>query len=203
MLHLVPGFFNLKVINNVQLTPGAIPFSMYLNLDKGFVGIFLIGLTNSIALYHGQWYLLFKQAALYIILSLILMMGFALLLGFVTWEPKLPSFTPLWIITNLLLVCTPETVFFQSFLQKKLIQHFKKFPGKVPFGIGMAAICFVLMHKGAIFNPQFALLTFIAGIVYGWIYQRTARLEVSIMAHFVINLIHYLFFSYPGLLVAN
>ncbi|MGL6500415.1 hypothetical protein ACSZOJ_19370 [Aeromonas dhakensis] len=37
MLHLIPGFTNLKVLDQVQAGPASVPFNMYLNLDKPLV----------------------------------------------------------------------------------------------------------------------------------------------------------------------
>ncbi|SGZ03282.1 hypothetical protein, partial [Moritella viscosa] len=33
-MHLIPGFNNLQVLDNVKAGPESLPFSMYLNLDK-------------------------------------------------------------------------------------------------------------------------------------------------------------------------
>ena len=37
-LHWLPGFNSTKVIDGVILSPGALPFTMYLNLDKPLIG---------------------------------------------------------------------------------------------------------------------------------------------------------------------
>ncbi|EJO55615.1 hypothetical protein BURMUCF2_A0693, partial [Burkholderia multivorans CF2] len=41
-LHLLPGFHNPRVIGPVRFTPDAVPFTMYLNLDKPLVGLWLM-----------------------------------------------------------------------------------------------------------------------------------------------------------------
>ncbi|OXH81811.1 CPBP family intramembrane metalloprotease domain-containing protein, partial [Burkholderia multivorans] len=41
-LHLLPGFHNPRVIGLVRFTPDAVPFTMYLNLDKPLVGLWLM-----------------------------------------------------------------------------------------------------------------------------------------------------------------
>ena len=37
----------------------------------------------------------------------------------------------------------------------------------------------------------------LAGLFYGYVYHRTKRLEAAIFVHFLVNLTHFLFFSYP------
>lgn len=39
-VHLLPGFQNLRVLNNVYISSNGIPFSLYLNFDKTAVGIY-------------------------------------------------------------------------------------------------------------------------------------------------------------------
>ncbi|WP_373665542.1 type II CAAX prenyl endopeptidase Rce1 family protein [Sporomusa silvacetica] len=39
----------------------------------------------------------------------------------------------------------------------------------------------------------------VAGLGYGWIYQHTNQIESSILAHFSLNLIHFLLFTYPAI----
>ncbi|MBN3743293.1 CPBP family intramembrane metalloprotease domain-containing protein, partial [Burkholderia sp. Tr-20355] len=41
-LHLIPGFHNPLVIGPTRFTPDAVPFTMYLNLDKPLVGLWLL-----------------------------------------------------------------------------------------------------------------------------------------------------------------
>ena len=41
-LHLMPGFHNPLVIPRAPLSPDAVPFSMYLNLDKPLVAFWII-----------------------------------------------------------------------------------------------------------------------------------------------------------------
>ena len=37
------------------------------------------------------------------------------------------------------------------------------------------------------------------GLGYGWVYLRTERIEASILTHFLLNCIHFVFFTYPAL----
>jgi len=43
------------------------------------------------------------------------------------------------------------------------------------------------------------VLSTVAGLGYGWVYQRTGRIEASILTHFALNLVHFLLFTYPAL----
>jgi hypothetical protein len=46
---------------------------------------------------------------------------------------------------------------------------------------------------------MYVALATIAGLGYGWIYQRTGRIEASILTHFALNAVHFFAFSYPAL----
>ena len=41
-LHWLPGFHNGRAITPTRLTPDAVPFSMYFNLDKPLIGFWLL-----------------------------------------------------------------------------------------------------------------------------------------------------------------
>jgi len=43
------------------------------------------------------------------------------------------------------------------------------------------------------------VLAAVAGIVYGYAYEKTQRIEASILCHFGVNIIHFIFFTYPAL----
>lgn len=44
------------------------------------------------------------------------------------------------------------------------------------------------------------LVATLASLGYGWAYQRSGRLEVAILAHFGLNLLHLTLFIYPMLI---
>lgn len=52
-------------------------------------------------------------------------------------------------------------------------------------------------YKG---GETFIFLSSLAGIAYGYAYLKSQRLEGSILIHFLVNLIHIIFFSYPSLM---
>ncbi len=43
--HVLPGFNNWKILDNIRLSKTSQPYSMYLNMDKPFVGLFILGLS--------------------------------------------------------------------------------------------------------------------------------------------------------------
>jgi hypothetical protein len=61
----------------------------------------------------------------------------------------------------------------------------------------LVSIFFGVLHYSG--GWKYILLATIAGIVYGYIYQKTKRIEASILTHFVLNTLHFLLFTYPAL----
>ena len=37
-----------------------------------------------------------------------------------------------------------------------------------------------------------------AGLFYGYTYQKTKRIEASMLVHFCLNMVHFLMFTYPN-----
>jgi membrane protease YdiL (CAAX protease family) len=195
--HLFPGFHNLLILNQVYISKDAIPFTLYLNFDKALVGIFILGMSHSLLCRAHDWLSLYKKSLLQMLISILVITTLAMFLGFVRFEPKLPDSFFTWCITNLLLVSVAEEAFFRGFLQKKLVNKLKKIKFGNYLSILLVAILFGLVHYAG--GIKYIILATVAGISYGLIYDRTKRIEASILTHFGLNLIHFIFFTYPML----
>lgn len=196
-LHIVPGFHNLNALWNVVITPNAIPFSLYLNLDKTAAGILILGLTCPLIKSLQEWKQLLKETFLPAIILIGILIILSLAMGYVRFDPKLSNILWIWIPTNLLFVCMAEEALFRGFIQQKLNFYLSHIKGGSYYSIFIAALLFGLMHyTGGIF---YILLATTAGIGYGWVYYKTKSIEASIITHFSLNFIHILFFTYPAL----
>lgn len=189
-LHWLPGFQGAKVIDSAVFSADALPFSMYLNLDKPLIGLWLllacpwvltIGKEHSLT----QWTLTLPAVAA-------VCLGGAWLLGLVAWAPKWPEQAWLWAFNNLLLVSLTEELLFRGYIQGGL-QRLLKRPH---LALLMAAALFGLAHAGA--GWQWMLLSTLAGIGYGLAY-RYGGLFAAVLCHFSLNLAHFTGFTYPML----
>lgn len=196
-VHLLPGFQNLRVLNNVHISGNGIPFSLYLNFDKTVVGIFILGILHQRITTKAEWRKMFKSMAprASLVIFIVAMLSFAF--KFVWFDPKLSPFLPIWAVINLFFVCLAEEGFFRGFIQKYLCLILRRVSYGNTIAIIFSAILFGLSHF--LGGPRYIILATIAGIGYGWIYWRTQRIEAAILTHFSLNLIHFLFFTYPAL----
>jgi membrane protease YdiL (CAAX protease family) len=195
-MHRLPGFNNLLVFDKMHFSTDAAPFTMYLNLDKPFIGFILFTCFGSI------WYqnrpdtkMLLKAIALPLLIITAICLGTALLLHFVLWNPRLPPKAWIWALNNLLLVAVCEEAFFRGYLQGiigKLV--FKRKSPYIPLFI--TAFLFGLAHTTG--GPALMLLAFIAGCGYGWAYYKGGILA-AILTHFFFNALHFFLFTYPML----
>lgn len=195
-MHRWPGFNNLLVFDKIRFSPDAAPFTMYLNLDKPFIGFILFTCFGS------SWYshrpnakMILKAIALPLLIISAICLGTALLLHFVEWDPRLPRLAWLWALNNLLLVAVCEEAFFRGYLQGILGKQI--FKGKSPYiPLFITAVLFGLVHTTG--GPALMLLAFIAGCGYGWAYYKGGILA-AILTHFFFNAMHFLLFTYPML----
>ena len=198
--HIIPGFNNLLVLNHVYISQNAVPFTLYLNFDKTLVGIFILGFTLRLISTQREALLMVKQSLprAFIVILVVALMSFGL--GFVQYDPKLSSHLWIWAITNLLFVCLAEEAFFRGFIQRYLSLILQKVKFGQIIAILIASVLFGLAHHAG--GPKYMLLATVAGMGYGWVYYKTKRIEASMLTHFVLNLIHFLFFTYPALAIA-
>lgn len=196
-LHKFPGFNNYMLITKKVLSQNAVPYSMYLNFDKALVGIFIINYFGGLATSLEEWKDILKKYIGIGSATILLVITISFLFKYIKFDPKLISFLPIWIITNLLFVCIPEEAFFRGFLQKN-ISNFFNFEGGGILAIIIGALIFGLGHfSGGI---KYILLATVAGFGYGYAFYKTKRIETSILIHFSLNLIHICFFTYPSLI---
>ena len=195
--HLLPGFHNLKALDAVLVSADGLPFTMYLNLDKTLVALGLLGWCTPRIFTRPDWrqLLLFLRSRSLIFLPLIFIL--ALLSGKVHWDPKLPSYALLWMLTNLLFVCTAEEAFFRGFLQRQLSLLWKDRPLQQALPLVLASFVYGLSHFAG--GSLYVAFVTLAGLVYGWAYQKTGCIEASILLHFLVNAAHFLLFTYPSL----
>lgn len=198
LAHLFPGFHNWKIVDHVSLTPDAYPFSLYLNFDKPFIGIFVLAFGVPLLSSLKQLGQVVKTALPLILGGIILMILFSLFSGLILWEPKFPSLFWFFALENLLLVSIIEEAFWRGFIQKEFFRLF----GQKGYGANIGCVLatslfFAALHYNWVPSLPFLGLVFIAGIIYGSIYQYTKALEASILCHWLLNLTHFTLFTYP------
>ena len=192
-LHWLPGFHNLRVIDAVHFTSEAVPFSMYLNLDKPLTGFWLLLCLPWIRAPHNLRRTL-AATALCALLTSTLCMGMAWCLGLLTWAPKMPAQTGLWLLNNLLLVSFAEEAFFRGYLQGGIRRLLDSSKLADTLSIGIASTLFGLAHAGG--GWRLALVASAAGAGYGLAY-RWGGLRAAVLTHVAVNGVHFLLFTYP------
>lgn len=191
--HLLPGFHNLRVIAPAPLTPDAVPFGMYLNMDKPLVGFWVVlVLAPPMAAAHAR---LTLQAALLACAGAVTAcLGLALALGVVGWAPKWPASGWIWLLNNALLVTLAEEALFRGYVQERLTQWWRHHPWGAWAALAVAAALFGLAHYAG--GWQWMLLAALAGVGYGVAY-RYGGLAAAVLAHLGLNAAHFGWFTYP------
>ena len=197
MLHVVPGFENPKLLDQVKTSDGSAPFTQYLNFDKGAAGLVLLAAyarrsrAASDALNLGRKLLGLVPAVVALVI------GTALVVGFIRLDIKLPSYTLVFLASNLLLTCVAEESLFRGFLQEGLTNALSHTRSSVRswLPVGISALLFGVAHAGG--GIPYLLLACVAGIAYSLSYAYARRIEAPILTHFAVNAVQFVGFSYP------
>ena len=171
--------------------------SQYVNFDKTLGGTLLLGCSGWAAMRHSaSWTAAVRRAAPVTLVTVAVVMAASLALRFVAFEPR---WTPLfwtWAALNLLTTCVSEEAFFRGLVQTELRRALHG-PTAATVAIGISALLFGLAHVAG--GWRYAMLAALAGTGYGLVYERTSRLEMSILTHVTVNTVHFLLFTYPAL----
>lgn len=197
MLHRLPGFHNLRVIDAVRFTPDAVPFTLHLNYDKTLLGLFLLGWAHARIRHAREWLEMLLVAAPRACGVIAVVMVLSVASGYVAFAPKFPAETWLWMGVNLGFTCMAEEAFFRGFVQAQLQRLWQDWALGRWVALGVAALLFGAAHFAG--GAAYVGLASVAGLGYGWVYQRTGRIEASILTHFALNALHFLLFTYPAL----
>lgn len=197
MMHLFPGFHNITLYKQVQLTPDAAPYSLWANYDKAFAGLILLAMTLPLIQSKKQWKGLFVVTIPWAIITIIILQVLSVFLHIVHWDPKLPLMFFSWTLINFFFVAIPEEALFRGVIQKQIGEWLGNKFWSQCMTIVITAIIFTAFHVFWIPNVYFLGLVFIAGILYGMIYQYTKLIESSILTHFAVNAVHFFLFTYP------
>lgn len=199
-LHRVPGFANWLWIDHWQLARDSIPYSSYINLDKGLVGIALFELSRRIQQPKSLQLLNLSSAAKMMIsfATVAVVIGIAVLASAVRIDPKLPLLFPLWLAQNCLLVVVPEEALFRGFLQNEVSRYATPWRFNSLAAIIASSVVFGALHFSGGWGVS--LLAALAGLGYGLINASSWGLRGASALHTALNAVHFLGFSYPALM---
>ena len=194
--HKLPGFHNFCALSGVSTSPSAIPYTMWFNFDRTFAAMVLaqsIPSLKSLIPRPMSWSWFGGLLALCVVgLS-----SLGCITGYVALDFKWPECTTIWCVNNLLFVCFAEEIFFRAFLQTQFYNRFPMQWCRYGVPIVASAICFGIDHAVKS-GPMYGIFTLIAGLFYGYIYQRWQKILYAILFHFLLNLIHFIFLTYPA-----
>lgn len=98
---------------------------------------------------------------------------------FLAWHPRLAPAALAAPVLIYLVTGVPEEFLFRGVIQNTLTRLLGP-----RAGLGLAAVVFGLAHLP---DPRYAALAAVAGVAYGWVYQRTGRITASAITHAAVD----------------
>ena len=198
-IHFLPGFHNWRILDGILLSPHAIPYTMYLNVEKPIYIFLFLYLNKRPPILGYNWGKIFKWSFLAFFTTLILLSVANYVIKLVEWDPKLPTqfLLLVWIPRMLIDTALGEEIFFRGYVQKNLTGLFRRFKLAPWIACILASLIFGARHLPG--GLPIGIMASIAGMGYGVAYLKTKTIEASALTHFLLNLIHLLLFSYPML----
>lgn len=202
-MHKVPGFQNYLVVENINLTPNSLGFTLYANLDKGLVGFILLNFFCETIPSIDEFKDGLKKMAVPSVMTITGVFLIAYCVKWVGFDPGLKPYFLQFLVINLFFVCFAEEAFFRGFLQEIISQKLGRAKFASAWSLVICSMLFGLTHfNGKIPVNQAligVLLGTLAGLGYGYVYQKTRKVEYAVLLHFALNMIHFIAFTYPSM----
>lgn len=191
ILHMVPGFNNSLIVDQLAIKSNSSIQSFYWNLDKILV-------AWSITLFIPIWRKSNEPVSLIkpiqmigvVLLGFLVMFGLAILLGLAEFQFEWFVLLPVLLAANLINTCIAEELLFRGLIQSFFVRKFG-----LAIGLLAAALIFGIAHFGG--GIFYILIATLAGLVYGLVYIVSGRIYWAILTHFTFNALHMIFFTYP------
>jgi membrane protease YdiL (CAAX protease family) len=193
-LHKVPYFNNPLFFDDYHLSDQSSGYTKYWNFDKAAAGLILLAYFGDIARCVSEWIAMVKKVYLISSITIILTLALATTFGYIDLDITFGVVFFAWAWVNLLFTCVAEEMLFRGIIQKHLLGLTSDTRYQIVIVL-FVGVLFGFAHYSV--GLTFVILASVAGIGYGYAYYRSGRIESSILTHFLLNSIHFLFFTYP------
>lgn len=195
--HLPPGFETLELFPDAQLSQYTAWSALRFTADKPLVGLFLLlAYRESLCSTLIQLRDAFASVIAPTLIGILSVYLFGLWIGYVAIDMTASVLIVAWFFRNLLFTVVAEEVFFRCVVHNRIESSIQG--AYAPwYALCLTALLFGVVHLYA--GWQYGLLAALSGLVYGYAYLKTRRVEMAIMAHIFLNLGHITFLSYPTL----
>lgn len=195
--HLFPGFNNMIYLKSYSVSKASRPHDEYWNFDKPFLMLCLI--NYYMEGYHKRGNLLYsiKVGLVLTLICAIILIIAGIGLGYIALDIKWPEIVYSWALLNIIAVFAEEG-FYRAFLQRLIGDLGKSFLGKYSEIIALLIVSFLFglsHHKMGFIH---ATLCSVAGFLFGYGITKSKRVESCMISHFLLNMIHLIFFTYPN-----
>lgn len=192
--HQVPGVNNYKIFDQLLFADGMAAFDLFLNYDKVYLAVVMLAILPTLdrTLPFSSSYGL---VAKYFLVSFLVLFPAAYSVSYIKPHLNLNPYMLLWALNNFFFVCFAEEVIFRRFIQNYLVSYFRNVQYGDLVAIFLGALIFGVAHMGG--GLVYVGLAILAGIFYGLCFYHSCNVRSSMLLHFLVNLCHALFFTYP------
>jgi len=192
---LAPGFTNILLLEDTQLSNNTGWSALRFSADKVSIGLFLLVAHRELLCKTlKECNRILVPNIVPVIVGCLGMYLVGLMVGFATVDVTWSPLVFVWLFRNLIFTVVAEEAFFRGFIQSRLQSSIVS-PHAPIYALLISAVLFGLVHIYG--GWEYGFLATLAGILYGYVFMKTGRIELSIVAHSVLNTGHVILLSYP------
>jgi membrane protease YdiL (CAAX protease family) len=189
------AFSTWSLLDGIQLGDSSSSYEINVYMSKPIIALILLATIVPTIKSLDDINQMLKKTIPILVVGIPVVAAFSYFVGYTRFDFKLPMIIVVWGVINLFITCIGEEVFFRGIILKELKNSFASVKNGKYLALVLSSIIFGIVHfNGGIL---FILVATIAGLMYGMAYIKTEKVEASIIAHFCVNVFHFIFLTYP------
>lgn len=194
-LYRPEGFSYFNSISVEQLHDNGKPYQQFVNLGKFFGALIIFSWLMMGRISADLLRALTRRNLAIAFTSALGVLALATLILSLPVIPKFSEITIVFMVINLLVTCFSEETFYRLIVQQPSERAFAAVRVQRVFGVVVAAAFFTLTHLSG--DLKILAVMAVAGTFYAIVYALTRSVSASILTHFLVNAVHFIFLPYP------
>lgn len=196
LCHRMPGFGEVPVYTDMSFGTSIFTASLDVYFDKAMAGLIMFGiLVRPIRGWAELRLACWRARYAPLLMIVVYAIGVMAWLGF---DVKFNQYVVWYWLSSLFFVCVLQEIFFRLLIQRRLEAYIGGTGSETVYlAAVITAVVYTVTHLNSLIPIPEMPLVFLSGLLFGYVYAATRRVELSILFHLLYSGLSMMLFDYP------